>query len=107
MDETSLKYRQEKRTQDNYSRPLKEDLIWMRKGEHNRMTSTQDFQTDIFLRNIRSGRFFDGSDPVASREMQLPYFLTKDFLVKMFDVDSSANTDEKETINSNEAQPRQ
>ena len=50
----------------DYARPSKEDSIWMYQGEEDRFVSAQQKQMNMFLNNIKQGRFSDGSDPLSS-----------------------------------------
>ena len=48
---------------DNDARPSNEDIIWVYKGDRDRLTSSQNM--DDFLSNVKRGRFSGGSDPLA------------------------------------------
>jgi len=52
------------------NRPPKEDLLWVRQNDASRLLSAREANAERFYRNIRQGRFFDGTDPVE--RMQHP-----------------------------------
>lgn len=43
-------------------RPPKEEPLWLRRGEARKSISRADAMSDMFLRNMRQGKFADGSD---------------------------------------------
>jgi hypothetical protein len=45
------------------ARPSKEEPLWLRRGDALRNVKMQDVMNDVFLSNMRSGRFADGSEP--------------------------------------------
>jgi hypothetical protein len=44
------------------ARPPKEEPLWLRRGEARKSISRADAMSDMFLRNMRQGKFADGSD---------------------------------------------
>lgn len=44
------------------ARPPKEEPLWLRRGEARKSISHADFMSDMFIRNMRQGKFADGSD---------------------------------------------
>ena len=46
------------------SRPAKEEPLWLREGDAASRVSMNDVLTDVFLMQVRRGRFSDGSDSV-------------------------------------------
>mmetsp|Transcript_34542 Transcript_34542/g.101513 ORF Transcript_34542/g.101513 Transcript_34542/m.101513 type:complete len:945 (-) Transcript_34542:93-2927(-) len=46
------------------SRPAKEEPLWLREGDAASKISMNDVLTDVFLMQVRRGRFSDGSDSV-------------------------------------------
>jgi hypothetical protein len=46
------------------SRPAKEEALWLREGDAASKISMNDVLTDVFLMQVRRGRFSDGSDSV-------------------------------------------
>ena len=47
-----------------WSRPSKEEPLWLRKGDAGRAISRNDVMADVFFQNIRHGRFYDGSEAI-------------------------------------------
>ena len=44
------------------ARPPKEERLWLRRGEARKSISYADAMADMFIRNMRQGKFADGSD---------------------------------------------
>jgi hypothetical protein len=44
------------------ARPPKEEPLWLRRGEARKSISYADAMADMFIRNMRQGKFADGSD---------------------------------------------
>jgi hypothetical protein len=44
------------------ARPPKEEPLWLRRGEARKSISHADAMSDMFIRNMRQGKFADGSD---------------------------------------------
>ncbi len=59
------------------SRPPKEEPLWLRHGEENRLVNQKDALADAFLRNISSGRFSDGRDAVRQAPVPKIYLEAK------------------------------
>jgi hypothetical protein len=62
------------------SRPPKEEPLWLRHGEENRLVNKKDALADAFLRNISSGRFSDGRDAVRQAPVPKIYLEAKERL---------------------------
>ena len=62
------------------SRPPKEEPLWLRHGEENRLVNKKDALADAFLRNISSGRFSDGKDAVRQAPVPKIYLEAKERL---------------------------
>ena len=62
------------------SRPPKEDSLWLRQGEENRFVNRNQALAESFLRNVQSGRFYDGTDAVKQAPVPEFYINAKEKL---------------------------
>ena len=62
------------------SRPPKEEPLWLRHGEENRLVNKKTALADAFLRSISSGRFSDGKDAVVQAPPSKIYMQAKETL---------------------------
>jgi hypothetical protein len=58
------------------ARPPKEEPLWLRRGEARKSISHADAMSEMFIRNMRQGKFADGSD--ALQQAPMPKWMRSD-----------------------------
>lgn len=56
----------EKELNEQRSRPTREDPLWFYQEEQHKTYSVKEIMTEMFIHNLRKGKFADGSDPFES-----------------------------------------